>query len=80
MELHHIDGNHTNNLFSNLVLLCPNCQAQTDNYRSKNLSARKEIFEVESRKFREASTVAAGNPEPSPDREGAETRHENPKS
>lgn len=66
MELHHVDGNPSNNLLSNLVMLCPNCHAQTDNYRSKNLSARKEIFEVESRKFREALTDKAdGNPEPS---------------
>lgn len=36
LELHHIDGNHSNNELSNLVLLCPNCHALTDNYRGKN--------------------------------------------
>lgn len=36
MELHHIDGNRTNHLLSNLAMLCPNCHSQTINYRSKN--------------------------------------------
>lgn len=38
LELHHIDGNSLNNNLSNLSLLCPNCHALTDNYRSKNRS------------------------------------------
>lgn len=36
LELHHLDGNHLNNILSNLKLLCPNCHAQTNNYRGKN--------------------------------------------
>ena len=36
MELHHIDGNRNNHLFSNLILLCPNCHSQTATFRSKN--------------------------------------------
>ena len=36
LELHHIDGDNTNNELSNLSILCPNCHAQTDNYCSKN--------------------------------------------
>lgn len=32
LQLHHIDGNNTNNELSNLQLLCPNCHSQTDNY------------------------------------------------
>jgi hypothetical protein len=35
LEVHHIDGDRTNNNYSNLQLLCPNCHAQTDNYRNK---------------------------------------------
>lgn len=38
LELHHIDGNSSNNSLDNLELLCPNCHAFTDNYRSKNIS------------------------------------------
>ena len=37
LELHHIDGNHDNNLDENLELLCPNCHALTDNYRGRNI-------------------------------------------
>ena len=36
LELHHIDGNHFNNLIENLTLLCPNCHATSLNYRGKN--------------------------------------------
>jgi hypothetical protein len=35
LDLHHIDGDHTNNRKENLQLLCPNCHSQTDNYRNK---------------------------------------------
>jgi beta-phosphoglucomutase-like phosphatase (HAD superfamily) len=37
LELDHIDGNPTNNLFENLRLLCPNCHALTPTYRGKNI-------------------------------------------
>lgn len=37
LELHHIDGNHKNNSLDNLQLLCPNCHALTDNFKSKNI-------------------------------------------
>jgi len=37
LELHHIDGNKYNNKLENLMLLCPNCHALTDNYRAKNI-------------------------------------------
>ena len=37
LELHHIDGDSQNNVLSNLQLLCPNCHAQTNNYRGKNI-------------------------------------------
>lgn len=37
LELHHKNGKHTDNSLDNLTLLCPNCHALTDTYRSKNL-------------------------------------------
>lgn len=44
LELHHINGNRTDNRISNLQLLCSNCHALTDNYRGRNIgmSAPKE--------------------------------------
>lgn len=40
LEVHHKDGNHINNVESNLQLLCPNCHSQTDNYKIKNTARR----------------------------------------
>ena len=34
-QLHHKDGNHKNNKLENLILLCPNCYSQTENYANK---------------------------------------------
>ena len=40
LEVHHKDGNRSNNELDNFELLCPNCHAFTDSYRGKN--SRKE--------------------------------------
>jgi len=37
LEIHHIDGNHENNLPSNFELLCPNCHSLTDTYAKKRI-------------------------------------------
>lgn len=36
IELHHKDGNTRNNSLDNLQIVCLNCHAQTDTFRSKN--------------------------------------------
>lgn len=36
LQLHHLNGNRRDNRLENLMILCPNCHAQTDNYCSKN--------------------------------------------
>ena len=82
LEIHHINGNNTDNRLDNLKLLCPNCHALTDNYRGRaHLSALSEKRDVECRKFKGTLTDNAdGNLEPSLQRkEGAETRHDTPK-
>ena len=37
LEVHHKDGNSNNNVRTNLILLCPNCHSQTDNWCHKNV-------------------------------------------
>lgn len=37
LEVHHIDGNRTNNTFDNLQLLCPNCHSTTPNWRKQKI-------------------------------------------
>ena len=34
-ELHHKDGNKFNHSLDNLIILCPNCHSQTENFRFK---------------------------------------------
>lgn len=33
LELHHINGDRSDNRLKNIALVCPNCHALTDNYR-----------------------------------------------
>ena len=67
LEIHHINGDNTDNRIENLKLLCPNCHALTKNYRGRaHLSALSERRDVECRKFKETLTGnAEGNLEPS---------------
>lgn len=52
LELHHINGDNTDNRLENLQILCPNCHAQTDNYCSKNKEnkrlseEKKEVYKI----------------------------------
>ena len=41
LQIHHIDGDCTNNKEENLQLLCPNCHALTENFGSRNKNAAK---------------------------------------
>lgn len=44
MQLHHIDGDPTNNALENLQMVCPNCHAQTDNYCGKNMNKTNKTY------------------------------------
>jgi hypothetical protein len=37
LEVHHIDGDRTNNDYENLELLCPNCHSLTDTWKGRNI-------------------------------------------
>ena len=41
LEVHHIDGDYTNNNEENLQLLCPNCHSLTETYKNANDNGRK---------------------------------------
>lgn len=43
LELHHLDGDRTNNSFDNLQLLCPNCHSFTNNWRGRKRSDQVKI-------------------------------------
>lgn len=47
LEVHHKDGDKTNNDLSNLQLLCPNCHALTDTYKGKNTKKHKEKSQID---------------------------------
>ena len=41
LEIHHIDGDCTNNKEENLQLLCPNCHSLTENFGSLNKNSKR---------------------------------------
>ena len=54
LEVHHLDGNSLNNELENLQLLCPNCHAQTENYRTRNNTEKEKRAEITEEEFKEA--------------------------
>jgi hypothetical protein len=47
LQLHHKDGDNTNNKLDNLKILCPNCHTQTDTYGSKNKGIEKTYNKIQ---------------------------------
>jgi 5-methylcytosine-specific restriction endonuclease McrA len=43
LDLHHINGDPTDNRLDNLTLLCPNCHSQTPNYCGRNLEKKRRL-------------------------------------
>jgi len=42
LQLHHINGDNTDNRLENLQVLCPNCHSQTDNFCGANINGANE--------------------------------------
>lgn len=51
LEVHHRDGDRSNNSLDNLQLLCPNCHAMTDNWRGKGKTIKTRKHEVSDEDF-----------------------------
>ena len=47
LEVHHIDGDRTNNNLENLQLLCPNCHSYTENFCSNKIKNKREVSDEE---------------------------------
>lgn len=47
LQIHHKDGDHYNNELTNILLLCPNCHAQTNTYCNKKGRVQSEITDEE---------------------------------
>ena len=43
LEIHHKDGNRTNNSLDNLQILCPNCHALTDSWKGRNIKKKEKV-------------------------------------
>lgn len=50
LEIHHIDGDYTNNKEENLQVLCPNCHSLTPTYKALNKDGREDRQEYTNRK------------------------------
>lgn len=50
LEIHHIDGNYTNNSEENLQVLCPNCHSLTPSYKALNKEGREDRNKYPNRK------------------------------
>ena len=53
LEIHHINGNHSDNRIENLQILCPNCHSQTNNFNGKSKDLKEIDYETALTKLKE---------------------------
>lgn len=46
LQLHHINGNHTDNRLENLQILCPNCHSIQEGNAGSNIGKYAEVMEL----------------------------------
>ena len=57
LEIHHINGNHSDNRIENLQILCPNCHSQTNNFNGKSKNLKEINYEDALTKLKERENV-----------------------
>lgn len=50
LELHHINGDNSDNRKQNLQLLCPNCHSYTESWRSSSKTKPKKVSDIQLKK------------------------------
>lgn len=60
LEIHHKDGDYTNNKEENLEVLCPCCHSLTENYKSMNKKGRTERQKYSSQKKEQNFCIDCG--------------------
>lgn len=46
LQVHHLDGDETNNTLNNLQISCPNCHSQTETYAGRNRHRRRVVVDA----------------------------------
>jgi 5-methylcytosine-specific restriction endonuclease McrA len=59
MQLHHVNGNGSDNRLENIIFLCGNCHSQTDTYGAKN--GRRRVRRAQDSAPTDASQRAGGS-------------------
>ncbi len=57
LQIHHLNGDHSDNRLENLQLLCPNCHSYTENFAKKNLNKKEKTDEEFVQALREATSI-----------------------
>lgn len=57
LQIHHLNGDHSDNRLENLQLLCPNCHSYTENFTRKNVKKIEKTDEEFAQALRESTSI-----------------------